>query len=508
MSAEETNGRGQWKSTLGFILAASGSAIGLGNIVFFPARAYEFGGGAFYLPYFIALFLVGIPIMILEFGLGHQTRKAFPLALGTIAGKPGEFGGWWAILNATVITMYYVTILAWVVGMLFGSLGQLWEPTTDLPAFEPVNPSVYENPGGFFYNMLSSYKALLFVLFVWVANAAIVWRGARSIESAVRIFVPLMWLFMIILIIRGLTLENGSHGVMFLFNPNFEVMKDIKVWQGAFSQIFFTLSLGFGIMCAYASYLPKRSDVTNNALMTSCMNCGFEYIAGLAIFSLLFAFALVPQASTLSMMFFVVPKGIANFPAGAEFFGILFFVLLLLAGLSSSVSLVEAITSSIIDKFGAKRSTVVVAVTILGCVGSMFFAIPTVIDKGLNATGTVGLTLLDLMDHWVFYYGLMMAGLMQCLIIGWGYGAKKLRENINKRSKFRLPSWIDWQWKLVIPIILAAILIYSAVDEKGMYGANSPVEFGKALSWTCFFVWIVGIAIIAAVLTLIPGKKE
>ena len=109
--------RGQWGSRLGFILAASGSAIGLGNIVFFSANAYRFGGGAFYVPYLVALFVIGIPVMILEFGLGHRTGLSFPQSLNKVAGKKGEFVGWWALMNGSFITLYYITILGWVMGM-------------------------------------------------------------------------------------------------------------------------------------------------------------------------------------------------------------------------------------------------------------------------------------------------------------------------------------------------------------------------------------------------------
>jgi len=500
--------RGQCRNTLGFILAASGSAIGLGNIVFFPANAYRFGGGAFYIPYLVALFVVGIPVMILEFGLGHHSRKSLPLALRGFSGPGGEFAGWWAILNATVITMYYVTILGWVVGMLLGSLGPLWQPEHATPAFAPAIAKL-PNPVGFFFDMLSSYRAVLFVAVVWVLNAVIVWRGARSIEIAVRIFVPLMWLFMIVLIVRGLTLPGGCHGVGFLFDPNFEVMKSPEVWQGAFSQIFFTLSLGFGIMCAYASYLPRRSDQTNNALMTSCLNCSFEYIAGLAIFSLLFAFALVPKASTLSMMFFIVPKGIAMFPAGVRLFGVIFFVLLLLAGLSSSVSLLEAIVSSVIDKFGARRVPVVIVATLVGCAGSVLFALPQVVDPGLDGDGTLGLTLLDLTDHWVFSYGLLIAGLVECVLLGWGCGGRRLRENINRYSRFHLGVWMEWLWKFVIPGILIVILALSAWGERdGIYGQALPMAGWEWLPKAILVAWIVGIALLAGVLTLLPGKKE
>ncbi len=501
------NARGQWSSRVGFILAASGSAIGLGNIVFFSANAYKFGGGAFYLPYFIALFVIGIPIMILEFGLGHFTRRAFPESLHRLAGKKGEFVGWWALMNSSFITLYYITILGWVVGMLVGALGGLWKASFPTPAFATHS---LPNPYGYFFHMLSTWRPLLFVALVWFLNGVIVRKGVATIEAAVKVFVPLMWIFMIVLIVRGVTLPGGMHGVWLLFTPDFEVMKNPAVWQGAFSQIFFTLTLGFGVMTAYASYLPRNSDQTNNAILTSLMNCGFEYIAGLAVFSILFAFAMVPQASTLAMMFFIVPKGIAQLPGGSPAvigFGLVFFVLLLLAGLSSSVSLVEGLTCSLIDKFRIPRIRAITIFCILGFLGSSLFTLPHVVNPGIENDGTLGLTLLDLTDHWAFSYGLLIVGLLETLLIGWVYGVRKLREDVNAHSRIRLGAWYDVLVRYVIPGLILFILIYGVVGEitGGLYGTSFAPNFARgwrwlaASPWAVLFLWMavsVGLALL------------
>ncbi len=494
MSPDHTS-RGQWRSRLGFILAASGSAIGLGNIVFFSANAYRFGGGAFYLPYLLALFAVGIPVMILEFGLGNYTGRAFPESMYRIAGKKGEFIGWWAIMNAGFITMYYITILAWVFGMLVGSFGDLWRESLSVPAFGLEEGDLL-NPYAYFFRMLSTWQPFLFVALVWILNAIIVRRGAETIEQATRIFVPLMWVFMIVLIVRGITLPSGSQGIMLLFTPNFSVMKDPAVWQGAFSQIFFTLSLGFGIMTAYASYLPKKSDLTQNAFITSFLNCGFEYIAGLAVFSILFAFAMVPRASTLSMMFFIIPQGISQLPGGLQAvvtFGVIFFILLLLAGLTSSVSLVEALVSSMQDKFGwARRKTITVAV-LIGFTGSAAFALPQVVNPGLENNGTLGLTLLDLMDHWAFSYGLLLIGLFECILVGWIMGAHRIRAHLNGHSAVRLGGWFDALIKYVIPLLLLFILGYSIKSEfqDGLYGTEFSGNYSNTYRFMRYFPSII-----------------
>ena len=502
--------RGSWTSRFGFILAASGSAIGLGNIVFFPANAYQYGGGAFYVPYFIALFLVGIPVMTLELGLGRFTGRGLPIALGEGAGKLGEWSGWFGVLNTSVISMYYVAILGWVVGMWFGCFSALWEPSA-VPAFD-LPAGALSNSMSYFFDMISRYRTIGFVVVVWAMNYVIVLWGATSIEKAVKWFVPAMWLMMMVLIVRGVTLPDGVQGVYWLFTPDFEVMKSPDVWLGAFSQMFFTLSLGFGIMTTYASYLPKDSDDASNASTISLMNCSFEFIAGLAIFSLLFAFAISPKASTLSMMFFIVPEGIARFPFGVKLFGLLFFTLLLLAGLSSSVSLLETIVCSILDKMPRlSRWKVALAAVGIGLAGSVVFALPVVVDKALADDGTLGLTLLDMFDHWSFKYGLMTTGLLECLLIAWVFDFEKVRAYMNETAHIHIGSWFQPLIGIVIPMLIVTLLGWSVVGElqDGVYG---PLTFKGTLRYVALGFWLLftigGGAVLASIKTHKSARHE
>lgn len=510
--------RGQWQSRFGFIMAAAGSAIGLGNIVFFGANAYKYGAGAFYLPYLIALFVVGIPVMIVELGVGSYTRKAFPPSLHQLAGRAGEFWGWFSLLSATVITMYYITILSWCFGMLLGAFGGLWQPETALPAFAEAGAALASpvtalpNPVGYFFNMISSWKTVGFVVLIWAANLWVISRGVQAIEVVNKVFMPIMWGFILLLIARGLTLPGGLDGLYLLFTPNFEVMQNPEVWKGAFSQIFFTLSLGFGIMTAYASYLPKESDQVTNPLIISFMNCGFEFLAGIAIFTMLFSFSMIPKASTLSMTFFIIPEGIARMPGGPAVvmtFGVLFFLLLLMAGVTSSVSLVEGLVSSISDKFGFTRRRFITVFAVIGCTGSVAFALPQVVDPGLASNGTLGLTLLDLMDHWAFSYGLMIGGLVECVIVGWVFGADKLRAHINQHAQIQLPALFDPLIKYVIPGILLLILGSSAWAElQGIYGHDYTINGMPWLPMACFAVWLLGSCLVAALLTYSQDYPE
>jgi NSS family neurotransmitter:Na+ symporter len=263
-------------------------------------------------------------------------------------------------------------------------------------------------------------------------------------------------------------------------------------------------------MTAYASYLPQDADQVNNGLLTACLNCGFEFLAGLAIFSLLFTFALAPNASTIAMTFFVMPQGIAAMPAGVVAFGALFFLLMLLAGLSSSISLVEGINCAMIDKFGWSRRKTLMATGFVGLIGSVCFALPMVVDSQLAGNGTFGLSFLDLIDHWAFSHGLLIVGVVECLILGWMLPISKLRENLNRHSRFRVPAIFDWLIKLVIPAWLLWILALSVKGkiENGIYGHAMALDWATALPVIAFLVWLFGTTSLAAWLTLRRGQPE
>lgn len=496
--------RGSWNSKLGFILAASGSAIGLGNIVFFSSNAYQYGGGAFYLPYFLALFLLGIPVMITEFGLGTMTGRSFPEALYRIAGRRGEFVGWWSLASALFITMYYVAILGWALGMMFGAFGSLFEPGATAPFAPFSEPTAEPSALVFFFDLITTWWPLLCVLAIWAANLIILSRGTSTIEKAVRIFVPLMWLFMIGLIVRGLTLEGGIDGVLYLFTPDFAGIAEPTVWKGAFSQMFFSLSLGLGTMTAYASYLPRNADQVNNAFVVSFLNSGFEYIAGVAIFSLLFVFSLNPAGSTLSLAFFAIPQGIASFPWGVRLFGALFFFLLVIAGLTSSISLIEGPASALIDKLGISRRKALAIIAVPGVIGSLFFTLPHIVDPQLSGNGTLGLTLLDVMDHWAFNYSLLTVGFLECILVGWVLGAHKLRAAVNEHSRFRLGSWFDVLIRYVVPLVLGTVIVWNLVDEFSgdvLYGAGVDLGGFNWIPVVIPFIWFVGSIAFALYLT-------
>ena len=416
--------RSEWKSNSGFLLAAIGSAVGLGNIWRFPYVAYENGGGAFLIPYVIALFTAGIPILMLELSLGNKKRASAPLAFSKIDPK-WEWLGWWSVTFVMFgIVLYYIVIIAWCVNYIFFAAFQSWGSDTNSFFFENflgVSGGVWKLKG-------LNLSIVAAVFFIWFINWAITFNGIqKGIERAVKIMMPVLFLITIIIIGWAISLEGAGDGIRLYTTPDFSKIRNIDVWIAAYGQIFFSLSLGFGIMIAYASYLPKKANIFKNSLIVGFSNSMYEVAAGFGVFGVLGYMALkqgVPikevVSSGIGLAFVAYPKAISLLPFG-QIFGILFFFLLSIAGISSSISIIEAFTSASIDKFGFSRQRVITVICILGFLGSLLFASHS------------GLYWLDIVDHFLNQYGLLTVGFLEAFIIGWLYRTRQLKDHIAEK---------------------------------------------------------------------------
>jgi NSS family neurotransmitter:Na+ symporter len=296
---------------------------------------------------------------------------------------------------------------------------------------------------------------------VWFLNWFIIYRGVvKGLERANKLFMPLLFLLILVLVGWSISLPGSSEGIGVYLKPDFEKLKDIGVWIDAVSQIFFSLSIGFGILIAYASYLPKESQVVKDSVTISIANCSFSLITGIAVFSVLGYMAhklSLPidkvVSESIGLAFVVFPKAIGMLPAFSQLFGILFFSCLVIAGLSSSVSILEAFTSGTIDKFNYSRKTVASVLAVAGFFGSTIF------------TTQGGIFWLDIVDHFLTQYGLVLGGILECILIGWIFKAYVLREHINSVCQLQLPSWWDYTVKIIIPVTLAIILFNGFIKE-------------------------------------------
>jgi NSS family neurotransmitter:Na+ symporter len=479
--------RDRWSNRAAFVLAAIGSAAGLGNAWRFPYMAYSNGGGAFLIPYFIALLTAGIPLIVLEFSMGQKTQRGAPGALGKVARKFEGFG-WWAVISGTIITSYYAGVMAWAWDFLAGSFTLGWAEDAGAYFYEEVL-QISSGPGdlgGF------STPVLIGLVITWVVIYFILRNGAQSVGKVVLITVPLPIILMGILLIRSVTLPGAIEGINYFLEPNFSMLTNLSVWIDAYSQVFFTLSLGFGIMIAYASYMPEDSDIINNALITVFANSGISFMAGIAVFGTLGYMAQtqgvpISEVATagVGLAFVVYPNAISLLPGGAfvvGLFGFVFFAMLLSLGIDSAFSIVEAGVAGIKDKFGGKKRTVTLYYSLFLFVVGLLFAT------------RAGLYWLDIVDHYVNTYGLVVAGLAESIIIGWYYKPKELRGYFNSVSEYQFGSWWDVMIKYVTPIVLVVLLVSELFkDITANYG-------GYEFKYLLYGGWIgvIGLLIVAS----------
>jgi NSS family neurotransmitter:Na+ symporter len=263
--------RQQWSGQYGFIISAIGSAVGLGNIWRFPGVAYENGGGAFMIPYLVALLTAGIPILFLDYSLGHRFRGSAPLAFRRLA-RWAESLGWFQVMICVFIGIYYAAILAWAASYFYFSFGEKWgEDTVGFLVADYLKTDGVS--GGF---MAPVWGVVGPLAVIWVITIAIMALGVKKgVEKANAIAIPALVVAFGILVVRSLFLEGASEGINALFKPDFSALSQPGVWVSAYAQIFFSLSIAFGIMLTYSSYRKRRSNLTSPGLVVAFANSSF-----------------------------------------------------------------------------------------------------------------------------------------------------------------------------------------------------------------------------------------
>ena len=444
-----------WNSRFAFIMAAIGSAVGLGNVWRFPFVCYKNGGGAFLIPYFVALFTAGIPLMILEFSIGHMLRGPPPECFRKI-GKKFEWIGWWTTLIPFVVASYYVVVMAWCFSYMIYSLDLRWGTNAEgffLNTFLGVTsgPAVI---GGF------RIPILLSLIAIWISIFIILYKGVSRIGKVVAITVPLPTILLIILTIRGLTLPGALDGVSYYLTPDFSKLLHADVWLAAYAQVFFSLSLAQGILITYASFLKKKSDVTNNAFITSLADAGTSFLAGFTVFSVVGYLALLKGVSIESLgiagpylTFITYPTAISLLPFAATIFGMMFYIALLTFGIDSAFSMIEPITMGLHAKWKISKAKSTAIICTLGFLASLIFT-----------TGS-GLHWLDIVDHFIANFGLVIVGLIECIAFGYLFRLYSLREHANNVSDIKIGRWWDLLIKFVIPAILIILLSVSLIEN-------------------------------------------
>ncbi|MBJ8339963.1 sodium-dependent transporter [Antrihabitans sp. YC3-6] len=490
------HGRDSFGTRRVFILAAIGSAVGLGNIWRFPYVAYENGGGAFIIPYLVALLTAGIPFLFLDYAVGHRYRGSAPLSFRRIA-RGAEPIGWWMTGICAVIAIYYAAIIAWAIRYTFFSIEERWGDDPNafffgefLQAADTPGASLDLVPGVFWP-----------LLLLWIVVVGIMVLGVqKGIGRMAIIFMPLLLLVFAALVVRALFLDGAGVGLDALFSPNWAALTETSVWVAAFGQIFFSLSVGFGIMITYASYVRRRTDMTGSGAVVGFSNSGFELLAGIGVFAALgfmATAAAVPvdevATSGLGLAFVAFPTIVSEAPGGG-LLGVLFFASLVVAGLTSLVSVLEVVVSAVREKIGLSRVS-----------AALWVGLPAaVLSIGLFST-TTGVYVLDTMDHFVNSFGILAAAVASMVALTFVFRKLPvLMAHMNKFGTIRLGRW--WQFLVggLAPAALAFILFRDFMSELEAPYEGYPSTFINIFGWGM----VVALIVVAIGLSFLPWSRH
>ena len=437
--------RGQLCSKIGFIFAAAGSAIGLGNIWRFPYVVGENGGAAFVLMYIIFVVIIGLPYMFAELALGRRAQKNPVGAIETI--KPGSSWKWVGLLGVITgigILSFYGVIAGWTFGYIFkmasGSAGDFSE--------------FVSNP----------LMVLLLFAFFMLLTTSIVYGGVEAgIERWSKILMPVLFFLLIGLIIYSITLEGAGRGLSFYLQPDISKITG-KTMLAALGQAFFSLSLGMGLMITYGSYVSKKDNMVSSAFYIGLFDTAIAIMAGLIIFPALFAMGESPSAGP-SLVFVVLPKLFLQMPGGLVV-GAFFFILLTVAALTSTISLLEVPVAYLVDEKKVERKKIVWAVAAF----TFLVGLPSALSQGASEFFTnfgllpERLTSIDFLSQMSFIFGdfyLAFGALLMSIFVGWIWGAEKAADELEVESKFfrkTRPVWI-FLIRYFIPFVVFLILL-------------------------------------------------
>ncbi|NLN74446.1 MAG: sodium-dependent transporter [Bacteroidales bacterium] len=441
--------REQFSGALGIIAATAGSAVGLGNIWRFPYVTGENGGGAFIIVYLIFVFGIGVPVMLSEMIIG---RKAQANAIGSFK-KLAPKSSWWIIgligvLASFIILAFYSTVAGWTLHYVYSATTQ---------------NLLGQDYGTYFINFKDStaMPAFWHIVFM-VLTAAIVIAGVqKGIEKYTKVLMPILFLFMIILAVRAVTLPGASEGVKFLFKPDFSKL-DANAILAALGQAFFSLSVGMGTIITYSSYFKKKEKLGGIAVSVAGTDFFIAILAGLMIFPAVFAFGMAPDSGP-GLVFMTIPSIFEQMPLG-NFFAIIFFLLIVIAALTSSISLLEVVVAYFVEEFKMKRvwatATSAIAITVLG----MFCTLSWSTFKAIkidNIAGNESMFFFDMMDFLASNILLPLGGVLIVIFVGWKLGkARSLNELTNEGlHKSKLYSLVFFIVKYIAPIAIMFVFL-------------------------------------------------
>ncbi len=451
MTNPSATGRGVWSSKTGFILAASGSAIGLGNIWRFPYMVGEGGGAAFVVIYLGFVFLLGAAVMLAELALGrHTDRNAVGAFAATAPGTLWKLVGMLGVITGVAILSFYAVIAGWTVGYLFKTVTGSFSQTVTAQESQAI-----------FESFASSPTANLGLLFAFLAvTSIVVWRGVSGgIERVSKILMPVLLGLLILLAIRSVTLSGAGAGLEFYLAPDFSRIS-VATFPAALGQAFFSLSLGMGAMITYGSYVSKKINLVTSTGIICLFDTLIALLAGLIIFPALFHAGMSPSGGGVGLVFQVLPTLFAELPAG-QLFGAAFFLLLAIAALTSTIALLEVPVSYVIDEWGWSRGKAVAATAIV----TFLIGVPSALASGavpfFSDLPGAAPDFLSLMSIIFGNYALTIGSLGLAIFVGYRWGVQAAAAEIESEGvTFGLKHAWGFLLRFLAPVGITAILVY------------------------------------------------
>ena len=446
MGKENNNQRGFWATRLGFILAASGSAVGLGNVWKFPYITGQNGGGAFVLIYLVCIIIIGLPIMLTEFTLGRKTNLNPIGAFKALRPKSPWIGvGFMGVLAGFLILSFYGVVGGWTLAYIVKSITQ--------GVTEFASPT---EAGKFFGEFIADpvQVTIYHMLFMGLCMSIVINGVNNGIERACDILMPTLIIMLVLLMVRSLTLPGAMEGVKFYLYPDFSKITP-QVILIAMGQAFFSLSLGMGAMLTYGSYLSPKENLTSSTVYVVLFDTLIALLVGMVIFPAVFAMGLEP-AEGPSLVFSVLPAVFSHMPFGMGV-SIVFFILLAIAALTSGISLLEVVVAYFVDELGWERKKAVIVM------GAVIFAlgVPSGLSFGVMAGTTfMDMTFFDTVDNLASNYLLPLGGMLMAIFVGWVWGTREAQKEIEKHeTTFHFVKAWSFLIRYVTPVAVALVFI-------------------------------------------------
>lgn len=491
--------RGQWSSRFTFILAAVGSAVGLGNAWRFPGLAAKHGGGTFLVVYLLAMLVMGIPLLMMEIAVSRKLRKGAIESMRGI-GKKWEPVGWAATSNAFVIVCYYSVVFAWVILMFINSwkfAGMTGDSEAASGLFQKLTHSTFAIDG-----TLIPGQVLVCLLIAWGLIFFCIRNGAKSVGKVVKFTVFAPVILLLIMAIKGCTMPGAMDGIKLLFVPDMQAFSDPTLWTDAIGQVFYSLSIMMAIMFAYGSYLGDDADIALDAVIIAFSDMAISILSGVVMFSTMGGTGMLDQVtdSGIATAFLVYPQAIVNLTHIGWFnaiFGAIFYLMLITLAIDSAFSIVEGVSAAVADKFHIKPKKVTIAVCAVAGLISILFV------------SQAGLGWLDIVDNWANSINLILVGILECVAIGWTFKLRKVLNEINKNAKkFKAPYW--WfvaSVRFIAPVLLAGLFAWNIIHLIFVEGGN----YGGYPMWAIICGgWVVSAFVFASgfIAKIIIAKKK